>query len=220
MSTPLSSASTSPACCPSSVPTISSPLSKPREESDSSPRIELLSESTSTSDPLSSPTKTETRKSSERVRNAPKYWKSDECDRLRKAIALYGSCGQWKLIANHVGTRTENQCINKWKNDLCKQGKRRRWNADASRQLDKLLKAGLDVKAIQDHMPNYTYIQIYQQIEKRKKRRDEWKAWEIEKLKELKSNGVNSFTEIGNLLNNRHCDDVKNMWKKIRRNSF
>lgn len=69
-------------------------------------------------------------------------------------------------------------------------------------------------------MPNYTYIQIYQQIEKRKKRRDEWKAWEIEKLKELKSNGVNSFTEIGNLLNNRHCDDVKNMWKKIRRNSF
>ena len=184
----------------------------------SEPPIECLPDMESTSDTMVS-VKSET-KTTARVRNAPKYWKKDECDRLRKAISMYGSHGQWKLIANHVGTRTENQCINKWKNDLCKHGNRKRWNSDASRQLEKLLKLGLDVKAIQDRMPAYTYIQIYQQIEKRKKRRDEWKSWEIEKLKELKSNGVHSFTEIGNLLNNRHCDDVKNMWKKVCNSSF
>lgn len=218
LSTPTSSASTSPSTHPCISNETPSPMSDSHRGSFSEPLIECLPDMESTVDTTVS-VKSET-KTTARVRNAPKYWKKDECDRLRKAISMYGSHGQWKLIAHHVGTRTENQCINKWKNDLCKHGNRKRWNADASRQLEKLLKLGLDVKAIQDRMPAYTYIQIYQQIEKRKKRRDEWKSWEIEKLKELKSNGVHSFTEIGNLLNNRHCDDVKNMWKKICSSSF
>ena len=217
-STPTGSASTSPLSHPYASNEIPSPMGASYRREFSEPPIECLPDMESTSDTMVS-VKSET-KTTARVRNAPKYWKKDECDRLRKAISMYGSHGQWKLIANHVGTRTENQCINKWKNDLCKHGNRKRWNSDASRQLEKLLKLGLDVKAIQDRMPAYTYIQIYQQIEKRKKRRDEWKSWEIEKLKGLKSNGVHSFTEIGNLLNNRHCDDVKNMWKKVCSSSF
>ena len=60
----------------------------------------------------------------------------------------------------------------------------------------------------------------YQQINKRMKRCAKWEEWEIEKLKELKKSGVSSYTVIGNLLNNRHCDDVKNMWKKLIRKSL
>ena len=158
--------------------------------------------------------------SSRKKRNTPVFWTNEECDRLREAIKLYGPNRQWKKITEYVGTRSENQCINKWKNDLSKEGKRQRWDAKASAQLNYYLREGLSVKAIQEKMPSYTYIQIYQQINKRMKRCAKWEEWEIEKLKELKKSGVSSYTVIGNLLNNRHCDDVKNMWKKLIRKSL
>ena len=153
-------------------------------------------------------------------RNTPVFWTSDECDRLREAVKLYGPNRQWKKVTEYVGTRSENQCINKWKNDLSKEGKRQRWDAKASAQLNFYLREGLSVKAIQEKMPSYTYIQIYQQINKRMNRCAKREEWEIEKLKELKKSGVSSYTVIGNLLNNRHCDDVKNMWKKLIRKSL
>ena len=153
-------------------------------------------------------------------RSSPRHWTAEECDRLREAVKLWGSSKRWNKISAYVSTRSVSQCINKWKNDLSKEGKRQRWDAKASAQLNFYLREGLSVKAIQEKMPSYTYIQIYQQINKRMKRCAKWEEWEIEKLKELKKSGVSSYTVIGNLLNNRHCDDVKNMWKKLIRKSL
>lgn len=200
---------------------LSPPSSVEKMNSNTQYTIDLSAKSTTSSNkPVNKKRSTVLNIPGQRLRSAPNFWTDEECSRLQEAVNRFGCHGQWKRISSFVGTRSENQCINKWKNDLCKQGKRRRWNPAASSQLIQYMNAGLSIKAIQERMPEYTYIQIYQQVEKRKKRHDSWEKWEVERLKELKKNGVYSNSDIGALLNNRHCDDVKNMWKKIEKNIF
>ena len=128
------------------------------------------------------------------------------------------NCGatlRWSEVAKYVGTRTMGQCINKWKNSLCK--KRERWTAQSSEQLKELLKKGLSEKEIARLMPQFTYIQLYQQIRKLSSNTKPWAQWEVEKLVKLKQEGTMGDTEIGRCLDNRHRDAVKNMWNHIRK---
>lgn len=144
-------------------------------------------------------------------------WTNEECQRLRKAIAQYGEKDNWKVIAQQVGTRNISQCINKWKNDLSKKNKKR-WNASATRLLLRYLQEGKTPKEIESLMQEYTYIQIYQQIQKLRSNSEPWEEWEIQLLIQYKREGNLTDTQIGHKLNNRHRDAVKNMWNRIRRN--
>lgn len=148
--------------------------------------------------------------------NKPSMWTVKECKRLRKAVSRYGSSGNWKEVAKFVGTRSAGQCINKWKNDLCKD-KKTRWNAAATKQLLEYMKMGLSEKEISERMPEYTYIQIYQQIRKNQANHQPWEDWEIQLLIKLKREGKLQDTEIGRKLNNRHRDSVKNKWCQLKR---
>ena len=109
------------------------------------------------------------------------------------------------------------QCINKWKNDLSKEGKRQRWSPDATARLRQFLDEGLLMKEIQTRMPEYTYIQIYQQTNKLRTNTAPWEPWEYELLVKLKTAGEFSDTDIGRRLNNRHRDVVKNVWSHLKR---
>lgn len=151
----------------------------------------------------------------EPVHNKPTMWTTKECQRLREAVKRYGSSGHWREVAQYVGTRSPGQCINKWKNDLCKDKKR--WNAAATKQLLELMNMGLTEKEISERMPEYTYIQIYQQIRKNQTNHKPWEDWEIQLLIKLKREGNLQDTEIGRKLNNRHRDSVKNKWCQLKR---
>ena len=140
-------------------------------------------------------------------------WTEEECQLLREGVARFGSSGSWKEISKYVGTRGPSQCINKWKNDLCKN--KRRWNKEATQKLISFFKKGYSEKEIFALMPEYTYIQLYQQIQKYKTNHQPWEDWEIQKLIALKKEGTLRDTEIGRKLNNRHKDDVKNMWNRL-----
>ena len=140
-------------------------------------------------------------------------WTEEECQLLREGVARFGSSGSWKEISKYVGTRGPSQCINKWKNDLCKN--KRRWNKEATQKLISFFKKGYHEKEIFTLMPEYTYIQVYQQIQKYKTNHQPWEDWEIQKLIALKKEGTLRDTEIGRKLNNRHKDDVKNMWNRL-----
>ena len=144
-------------------------------------------------------------------------WTKDECQRLTKAVSMFGSSGHWREVAKYVGSRSEGQCINKWKNDLCKTKKR--WNKQATKQLLIHLRNGLDREEIFQKMSDYTYIQVYQQIQKHNTNQLPWEEWEIKKLIELKKRGEKEAA-IGRLLNNRHRDAVRNMWNKVKSNQF
>lgn len=144
----------------------------------------------------------------------PVMWTEEECNRLREAVKIYGVPGSWSKIAKYVGTRSSSQCINKWKNDLCK--KRKRWNREATIQLASYLKKGMSEEEIAKKMSEYTYIQLYQQMRKYYTNQSPWEEWEIQKLAEYKRQGILSNTQIGGKLNNRHCDAVKNMWNRIK----
>ena len=148
-------------------------------------------------------------------RNRPVKWSPEECQRLREAVENCGATLRWSEVAKYVGTRTMGQCINKWKNSLCK--KRERWTAQSSEQLKELLKKGLSEKEIARLMPQFTYIQLYQQIRKLSSNTKPWAQWEVEKLVKLKQEGTMGDTEIGRCLDNRHRDAVKNMWNHIRK---
>lgn len=144
------------------------------------------------------------------------FWTPTECKRLIDAVNKYGSKHNWKEIAAYVGTRDLSQCFNKWKNSLCK--KKKRWNKEATKQLQCYVDRGYELNQILELMPEYTYIQIYQQIERRKSNYGIWKQWEIEELIRLKTEGRMSETEIGRNLDNRHRDSVKSMWNRIKDN--
>ena len=148
-------------------------------------------------------------------RSRPNKWSQEECQRLREAVKNSGATIRWSEVAKYVGTRSMGQCINKWKNSLCK--KRERWTSKSSEQLQQLMKRGLKEKEIVALMPQFTYIQIYQQIRKLSSNTKPWAEWELEKLVRLKSEGTLGDTEIGRLLDNRHRDAVKNMWNHIRK---
>lgn len=147
-------------------------------------------------------------------RNPPKMWTKEECDRLYTAIHRFG-VGHWTEISRYVGSRCVSQCINKWKNSLSK--KRERWTAAATKQLKEYVNNGATEKEIAKLMPQYTYIQLYQQIRKLQTNSSPWAEWEIELLIKLKLEGRLGDTEIGRQLNNRHRDNVKNVWNRIRR---
>ena len=147
-------------------------------------------------------------------RSPPKMWTKDECDRLHTAISRFG-VGHWTEISRFVGTRCVSQCINKWKNSLSK--KRERWTAAATKQLREYVQSGASEKEIAKLMPQYTYIQLYQQIRKLRTNSSPWAEWEIELLIKLKLEGRLGDTEIGRQLNNRHRDNVKNVWNRIKR---
>lgn len=150
-------------------------------------------------------------------RNFPRHWTAGECDRLREGVRRWGSLKQWNQISTFVGTRNVSQCINKWKNDLSKEGKRQRWSQDATARLRQFLNEGLTMKEIQKRMPEYTYIQIYQQTSKLRTNTGPWEPWEYELLVKLKAAGGLSDTDIGRRLNNRHRDVVKNVWSHLKR---
>ena len=150
-------------------------------------------------------------------RNNPRHWTAGECNRLREAVKLWGSSKRWNQIATYVATRNVSQCINKWKNDLSKEGKRQRWSPDATARLRQFLDEGLTMKEIQKRMPEYTYIQIYQQTNKLRTNTAPWEPWEYELLVKLKAAGELSDTDIGRRLNNRHRDVVKNVWSHLKR---
>ena len=150
-------------------------------------------------------------------RSSPRHWTAEECDRLREAVKLWGSSKRWNKISAYVSTRSVSQCINKWKNDLSKEGKRQRWSPDATARLRQFLDEGLLMKEIQTRMPEYTYIQIYQQTNKLRTNTAPWEPWEYELLVKLKTAGEFSDTDIGRRLNNRHRDVVKNMWSHLKR---
>ena len=148
-------------------------------------------------------------------RSRPNKWSQEECQRLKEAVENSGATIRWSEVAKHVGTRSMGQCINKWKNSLCK--KRERWTSKSSEQLRQLVKRGLKEKEIAALMPQFTYIQIYQQVRKLSSNTKPWAEWEVEKLVQLKSEGTLGDTEIGRCLDNRHRDAVKNMWNRIRK---
>lgn len=148
-------------------------------------------------------------------RSHPVKWSTEECQRLREAVENCGATLRWSEVAKYVGTRTVGQCINKWKNSLCK--KRERWTANSTEQLKELLKKGVSEKEIARLMPQFTYIQLYQQIRKLSSNTKPWAQWEVEKLIKLKQEGTLGDTEIGRALDNRHRDAVKNMWSHIRK---
>ena len=147
-------------------------------------------------------------------RNRPKMWSREECDRLNEGIKRFG-IGHWTEISKFVGTRCVSQCINKWKNGLSK--KRERWTASATKQLKEYIQKGATEKEIAKLMPQFTYIQLYQQIRKLRTNTKPWADWEIERLIQLKTEGRMGDTEIGRQLDNRHRDNVKNVWNRIRR---
>ena len=147
-------------------------------------------------------------------RSPPKMWTKEECNRLHTAINRFG-VGHWTEISRYVGTRCVSQCINKWKNSLSK--KRERWTAAATKQLKEYVQSGASEKEIAKLMPQYTYIQLYQQIRKLRTNTSPWAEWETELLIKLKLEGRLGDTEIGRQLNNRHRDNVKNVWNRIKR---
>lgn len=147
-------------------------------------------------------------------RSPPKMWTKEECNRLHTAINRFG-VGHWTEISRYVGTRCVSQCINKWKNSLSK--KRERWTAAATKQLKEYVQSGASEKEIAKLMPQYTYIQLYQQIRKLRTNTSPWAEWEMELLIKLKLEGRLGDTEIGRQLNNRHRDNVKNVWNRIKR---
>ena len=151
------------------------------------------------------------------LRATPKKWSAEECNRLQRAVTQLGSSMHWNQVASYVGTRTVSQCINKWKNDISKGGKKPRWTEEATKQLREYVNQGLSSKEIQKRMPDYTYIQIYQQTRKLHTNTAPWEEWEYDLLVKLKRAGVMGDTEIGRRLNNRHRDAVKNVWNHLKR---
>ena len=150
-------------------------------------------------------------------RASPKRWSTEECNRLQHAVSHLGSSMRWNQVASYVGTRSVSQCINKWKNDICKGGKKPRWTAEATNRLREYVNQGLSNKEIQRRMPEYTYIQIYQQTRKLNTNTAPWEEWEYDLLVKLKTAGLMGDTEIGRRLNNRHRDAVKNVWSHLKR---
>lgn len=150
-------------------------------------------------------------------RASPKRWSIEECNRLQHAVSLLGSSMHWNQVASYVGTRSVSQCINKWKNDICKGGRKPRWTVEATNRLREYVKQGLSNKEIQRRMPEYTYIQICQQTRKLEANNSPWEDWEYELLVKLKTSGLMGDTEIGRRLNNRHRDAVKNVWNHLKR---
>lgn len=138
-------------------------------------------------------------------------WTVEECNLLKRAVQIYGCENRWSDIAKFVSTRTVSQCVNKWNNDLSK--KHKRWNKEASRRLDAIIKHTTDIKDIMKLMPDHTYIQIYQQLQKRNCMNRPWKDEEISMLISMKKNKM-SNAKIGHSLN-RNSDDIKNMVKKL-----
>ncbi|KAK8798948.1 hypothetical protein WA171_005701 [Blastocystis sp. BT1] len=150
-------------------------------------------------------------------RASPKKWSAEECNRLQHAVSHLGASMHWNQVASYVGTRSVSQCINKWKNDICKGGKKPRWTVEATNRLREYINQGLSNKEIQRRMPEYTYIQIYQQTRKLNTNTAPWEEWEYDLLVKLKTTGLMGDTEIGRRLNNRHRDAVKNVWSHLKR---
>lgn len=144
-------------------------------------------------------------------------WTREECKRLRKAVSLFGDKDHWSEVSDYVKTRSVSQCFNKWKNDLSVTRKKR-WNADATKRLLVYLKEKRSFHEIEKLMPDFTYIQLYQQYQKNTANHEPWDQWEIETLIALKKEGTWSDTQIGQKLNKRYRDDVKKVWNQIRKN--
>ena len=144
-------------------------------------------------------------------------WTKDECNRLVEAVMEKGVDNiNWSRVAARVGNRTVSQCINKWKNDLSREGRHIRWTPKATQILRAYMNEGLGIQEIIERMPQYSYIQIYQQFQKGQCNSGPWEDWEVEKLIQLRNEGM-GFTEIGRNLNNRHYDDVRNTWNSLHR---
>lgn len=138
-------------------------------------------------------------------------WSVEECNLLKRAVEIYGCENRWSDIARYVSTRSVSQCVNKWNNDLSK--KHNRWNKEASKRLDAILKRTSDIKEIMKEMPDHTYIQIYQQLQKRNFKTRPWKEEETKLLIQMKKENMTN-AKIGRTLG-RNSDDVKNMVKKL-----
>ena len=150
-------------------------------------------------------------------RRTQRKWTKDECNRLVGAVMEKGVDNiDWGRVAARVGNRTVSQCINKWKNDLSREGRHIRWTPKATQTLRAYMNEGLSMEEIMEKMPQYSYIQIYQQFQKERCNSGPWEDWEVEKLIQLHKEEM-GFTKIGRNLNNRHYDAVRNMWNRLHR---
>lgn len=111
------------------------------------------------------------------LRNNPSKWTPQECEALIKAVKKYGTMNKWTDIAESikyeiisnlvgVGTRTVSQCINKWRNDLSFNGRKQRMTKRAIEQVKQYIKENKSEEEIRTLMPQFSYIQIYQQVRK------------------------------------------------------
>lgn len=141
-----------------------------------------------------------------------KMWTTEECNRLKQAVKLFGTENRWSDISKYVATRSVSQCVNKWNNDLGKSHKR--WNKDDSKRLDCILQHTSNIKEIMKEMPDRTYIQIYQQLQKRICKSRGWNEQEEKQLIKMKKSGVTNAKICHSL--SRNSDDIKNMIKKLQ----
>lgn len=152
-----------------------------------------------------------------RSRQEQRKWTKDECNRLVKAVMEKGVDNiNWSYVAACVGNRTVSQCINKWKNDLSREGRHIRWTPRDTEILKAYMNEGLSMKEIMEKMPQYSYIKIYQQFQKAQCNSGPWEDWEVDRLIQLRNEGM-GFAEIGRNLNNRHYDSVRNKWNRLYR---
>lgn len=71
----------------------------------------------------------------------PRRWSVDEDERLRKAVSSIGEVN-WKGIADVVGTRTNVQCLQRWKKVLCPGLVKGQWRNGEDEKLVKLVAQG------------------------------------------------------------------------------
>ena len=75
----------------------------------------------------------------QRIRKSNRYWTSEEDDRLKLAISIFGP-NNWNKIAFFVGNdRLTNQCSQRWYRDLDPSINRDKWNEEEEKLLLKLV---------------------------------------------------------------------------------
>eukprot|EP00698_Gefionella_okellyi_P021767 TRINITY_DN712_c0_g1_i1.p1 TRINITY_DN712_c0_g1~~TRINITY_DN712_c0_g1_i1.p1 ORF type:complete len:332 (-),score=54.71 TRINITY_DN712_c0_g1_i1:188-1126(-) len=85
-------------------------------------------------------------------------WSDEESSRLREAVSLYA--GNWKQIASHVGTRTSQQCLHRWRKSVQPGVSRARWSSAEDKLLTEAVRLhGSHWTKVREGVPGRTDVQ-------------------------------------------------------------
>lgn len=103
------------------------------------------------------------RSSPHRTTSKPRHWTSDEDDRLKKAVKLFGE-KKWKQIAEQVPNRNHTQCLQRWSKVLAPGLKKGQWSRDEDEALVVLVSEELKFAKFKDGKPKLNWGKISKSV--------------------------------------------------------